>query len=205
MEPTAAQLQFIDETEAFGVDIPQELEDLVDGKIQTVEWEDDVDVEDLYDVSPELQDLVDSKAGGNDTPIVRDDWELLAEQEAKLRKLYQPSKGPEAEDLSFQPEMTKPGFFKRMFGKKPKALTEPKFSIMDDDELDAFDSLVQEANEYPMEAANAQNVPDEGLARFFESDFGFKPDGSLKPVYSESNPIDFDAYIKPTRTSRPRR
>ena len=67
----------------FDVDIPQELEDLVDGKIQTVEWEDEPNVEDIYendatdaweeweDIDVEdLYDLVESKAGGNDTPIV---------------------------------------------------------------------------------------------------------------------------------------
>ena len=178
---------------------------MVDGKIQTVEWEDDPNVEDIYeddgadaweeweDIDVEdLYDLVEAKAGGNDTPIVREDWELLAKQEAKLRKL-----GKAPEDLSFQPEMTKPGFFKRLFGKKPKALTEPKFAIMDDDELDAFESLVQEANDYPMQQANASNVTDAELADFFEAEFGFKPDGSLEPVVtSEENVIDFDAYIK---------
>ena len=55
MEPTADQIRVIDETEGFDVDIPQELVDMVDGKIQTVEWEDDpnvedIDVEDLYDL-----------------------------------------------------------------------------------------------------------------------------------------------------------
>ena len=123
-------------------------------------------MEDLYDNVPtELHDLVQTKAAGNDTPIVREDWELLAEQESKLRKLV-----PQAEDLSFQPEMSKPGFFKRLFGKKPKALTEPKFAIMDDDELDAFESLVQEANDYPMQQANASSVTDEELADFFEAE-----------------------------------
>ena len=101
MKPTAAQLKVIDETEGFDVDIPQELEDLVDGKVQTVEWEDDPNVDDIYeeddgadaweewdDIDVEdLYDLVEAKAGGNDTPIVREDWELLAKQEAKLRKL----------------------------------------------------------------------------------------------------------------------
>ena len=114
----------------------------------------DIDVEDLYDdVPPELHDLVQTKAAGNDTPIVREDWEILAEQEAQWRGLYgQPSNTKTmTEDLSFKPEMTKPGFFKRMFGKKPKALTEPKFSIMDDSELDAFESLVKEANDFPMQ------------------------------------------------------
>ena len=195
---------------------------MVDGKVQKVSWEDepdvsdiyanepeqedaweeqgDIDVEDLYDdVPPELHDLVQTKAAGNDTPIVREDWEILAEQEAQWRGLYgQPSNTKTtAEDLSFKPEMTKPGFFKRMFGKKPKALTEPKFSIMDDEELDAFESLVKEANDFPMQQANAQGVTDQELSDFFEAEFGFKPDGSFEPVLtSEENVIDFESYIK---------
>ena len=54
MQPvTADQLRTIDETAGFDVDIPQELEDLVDGKVQKVSWEDDPDVSDIYANEPE--------------------------------------------------------------------------------------------------------------------------------------------------------
>ena len=140
MEPaTVSQLRTLDSMPAFDVEIPSELWDLVDGRNT-----------------------------GNETPLVRDDWYSLAQEERMLRDLYQDT----------------------------DAMPEPKFAIMDDDELDAFESLVQEANEFPMQEANARGIPDSELGKFFDADFGFKPDGSLQPVFSETNEIDFDAYIR---------
>ena len=70
---TADQLRTIDETAGFDVDIPQELQDLVDGKVQTVSWEDEPDVSDIYANEPEPEEDAWDEQGDIDVEDLYDD------------------------------------------------------------------------------------------------------------------------------------
>ena len=74
MQPvTADQLRIIDQTAGFDVDIPQELVDMVDGKVQKVSWEDDPDVSDIYaNAEPEEEEDAWDETGDIDVEDLYD-------------------------------------------------------------------------------------------------------------------------------------